>query len=238
MIENTFCHIKGIGLKTEANLWEKGIRCWSDWQKVNGQKLSGQSSIEIPDIFQVSHNALQTGDANFFCSRLPASECWRLFVHFREHLCYLDIETTGLGIDAEITTIALYDGKRVFTYVNGKNLQQFTEDIQRFSVLVSYNGKSFDIPCIEKYFNISLPQAQIDLRFVLARLGYKGGLKGCERHIGLHRGSLDGVDGSFAVHLWHLYDTLHSAISRRTAAYLSAESAIYCQGKKTHGVLR
>ena len=47
--------------------------------------------------------------------------------------------------------------------------------------------------------------AQIDLRYVLARLGYKGGLKGCEKSLGLHRGGLDGVDGYFAVLLWQLY---------------------------------
>jgi hypothetical protein len=118
---------------------------------------------------------------------------------------YLDIETTGLDDYAEVTTIALYDGKEVFTYINGRNLNDFVEDIQQYQVIVSYNGKSFDIPFLERYFRIRLDHAQIDLRYVLARLGIKGGLKGCEKQLGLNRGNLDGVDGYFAVLLWHQY---------------------------------
>ena len=33
-------------------------------------------------------------------------------------------------------------------------------------------------------------------------MGYRGGLKGCEKQLGLDRGELDGVDGFFAVLLW------------------------------------
>ncbi len=34
-------------------------------------------------------------------------------------------------------------------------------------------------------------------------MGYRGGLKGCERALGLDRGDLASVDGFFAVLLWH-----------------------------------
>ena len=51
-----------------------------------------------------------------------------------------------------------------------------------------------------------LDQAHIDLRFVLASLGHKGGLKAVERRLGLHRDpAIDGVDGFEAVRLWHRY---------------------------------
>ena len=234
MIQNTFCHIRGVGLKTEANLWNKGVHNWSDWPKENGIRLPKQSLLEIPDIFETSLNALKNNDANFFYERLPASECWRLFTHFRNQLGYLDIETTGLGISAEITSIALYDGQQVSTYVNGRNLDQFAEDIQQFSVLVTYNGKSFDIPCIEKFFNITLPQAQIDLRYVLARLGYKGGLKGCEKQIGINRGALDGVDGSFAIHLWQLYNLYNNERALETLIAYNVEDTINLEQLLVH----
>jgi uncharacterized protein YprB with RNaseH-like and TPR domain len=54
-------------------------------------------------------------------------------------------------------------------------------------------------------FGLALDQAHIDLRYVLASLGYKGGLKGCERRLGLDRGDLANVDGYFAVLLWREY---------------------------------
>jgi uncharacterized protein YprB with RNaseH-like and TPR domain len=69
-------------------------------------------------------------------------------------------------------------------------------------VIVSYNGKCFDVPFIENYFNIRLDHAQIDLRYVLYSLGYRGGLKGCERQLGMDRGDLSDIDGFFAVLLW------------------------------------
>ncbi|MBT4815893.1 MAG: hypothetical protein HN742_30495 [Lentisphaerae bacterium] len=37
----------------------------------------------------------------------------------------------------------------------------------------------------------------------LASLGFKGGLKNCEKHLGLDREELEGVDGFFAVLLWY-----------------------------------
>jgi hypothetical protein len=47
-----------------------------------------------------------------------------------------------------------------------------------------------------------MAHAHIDLRYVLKSLGYAGGLKRCEKALGLDRGDLDGVDGFFAVLLW------------------------------------
>ncbi len=206
MLQHTFCHINGIGLKTEARLWAEGIRNWKDWHESKRVSLSQRALMEIPTIFEESLDALENRDPNFFCDRLTSSDQWRVFADFRDSLVYLDIETTGLGEGSDITTISLYDGKDVFYYVNGKNLDDFVEDINRYTVVVSYNGKGFDIPFIENYFRIRLNHAHIDLRYVLARLGLKGGLKGCEKMLGINRGILDGVDGSFAVYLWHQYE--------------------------------
>jgi hypothetical protein len=50
-----------------------------------------------------------------------------------------------------------------------------------------------------------LNHAQIDLRYVLYSLGYRGGLKGVERQLGPDRGDLRDVDGFFAVLLWDEY---------------------------------
>jgi uncharacterized protein len=50
---------------------------------------------------------------------------------------------------------------------------------------------------IENYFGIQLNHALIDLRYALGSLGYKGGLKGCERQLGMDKGDLRDVDGFF-----------------------------------------
>ena len=72
-------------------------------------------------------------------------------------------------------------------------------------MIVSYNGKSFDVSFIENYFNIRLDHAHIGLRYVLYSLGFRGGLKGCEQQLGIDRGDLREIDGFFAVLLWDEY---------------------------------
>ena len=129
-----------------------------------------------------------------------------MFPEFRSSIAYVDIETTGLdrGCD-EITTIALFDGRSIRTYVQGENLSRFADDIRDYRVLVTYNGKSFDVPFMERYFNSRLNHAQIDLRYILKSLGFSGGLKSCERQLGMSRGDLSEVDGFLAVYLWDRY---------------------------------
>jgi uncharacterized protein YprB with RNaseH-like and TPR domain len=43
------------------------------------------------------------------------------------------------------------------------------------------------------------------LRYILYSLGFKGGLKGCERQLEMDRGDLSDIDGFFAVLLWEEY---------------------------------
>ena len=204
MLTHSFIHLPGIGAKTEEKLWQAGIHRWPQWQDNPPVRLPNSSLPEIARLLHSSADNLAKGP-NFFSQRLPANEQWRLFSHFRDRTAYLDIETTGLGQDSEITTIALYDGHEVHCYVNGQNLDDFENDIWNYEILVTYNGKSFDVPFLERWFHTKLTHAHIDLRYILAKLGFTGGLKGCEKQMGIQRGALDGVDGYFAVLLWQDY---------------------------------
>lgn len=206
MIQNTFCHLKKIGLKKEAAFWNNGIFSWGDLLRhikmKQGLFTNNQTFLEKE--LTESFHQFGAGSATYFADRLTSSSAWRLFPDFRHCTAYVDIETNGMN-DPEITTIALYDGKHIRYYVNGQNLEQFQDDILNYRLLITYNGKTFDIPIIENFFRIRLPHAQIDLRYVLKSLGYTGGLKRCEQQLGISRGALDGVDGYFAVLLWHEY---------------------------------
>ncbi len=206
MLQNTFIHIPRVGKATEGKLWERGVTNWTDYKKATTPLLKGKHHITTLDFLTLSEEKLAQEDSFFFFKNIPSSDHWRLFGDFNKNAAYLDIETTGLETPGDhITTIALYAEGQVFYYVYGDNLDNFPKDIQKYSLIVTYNGKCFDIPFIEKYFNINLNKAHIDLRFVLASLGYKGGLKGCEKQLGISRGDLEGVDGYFAVLLWQEY---------------------------------
>lgn len=207
MIRNTFCHIPGVGLRTEQMLWGLGVHSWDDFGQTDARlPLSRGRSRLLAQHLDRSRVHLEQRDPGFFADLLPSDQHWRLFPDFRDRLAYLDIETTGMGTwEDHITTIALYDGRTIRWYVQGENLEQFEEDIQTYRVIVTYNGKCFDIPFIRNTLRIRMDQAQIDLRYLLAGLGYRGGLKGCERRLGIDREELDDVDGFFAVLLWQEY---------------------------------
>jgi uncharacterized protein YprB with RNaseH-like and TPR domain len=205
VLKNTFCHIPGISLFDEQRLWSLGIDTWEALRSARAADLPRRAATRVGSSIERSFESLERDDPAYFALSLPSSLHWRLFPDFRRLVAYLDIETTGLGSRDQITTIALYDGEEIFHYVSGENLDRFERDIARYPVVVTYNGKCFDVPFIERFFNISLDKVHIDLRYVLRSLGYTGGLKACEKSLGLDRGELADVDGYTAVLLWRDY---------------------------------
>jgi len=206
MLNSSFIHIQGIGAITEQRLWETGFRDWDSFPGDITIPFPAGRKYFLEKGIEESRRHLANRNPAYFSKHLPSNQCWRLFPEFRESTVYLDIETTGLDrYFNDITTIALYDGQSIKTYVRGQNLEDFIEDIQKYKVIVSYNGKSFDIPFIEHHFNIQLDHAHIDLRYILHSLGFRGGLKGCEKQLGMDRGDLTDIDGFFAVLLWEEY---------------------------------
>ncbi len=205
MLTNTFLHISGIGHKTEEEIWQAGIHSWQDFTATASATLR-HATCRLLENNRTRQPATALATPAYFYELLPASQHWRLFPHFRTKTAFIDIETTGICRESSaITTIALYDGRGIYTFVQGDNLHTFPELLARYEVIVTYNGKGFDVPMLERFFKITISQAHLDLRPILAALGYKGGLKGCERQLGIDRQELQGVNGHDAVILWNEY---------------------------------
>ena len=204
MIQNTFCHLPGITTTVERQLWADGVTCWDHLRQCTHPKVARKlTSLDVH--ITESTTRLRDADPAYFANRLASREHWRLLGDFRDGIAYLDIETTGLSSYDHLTTIALYDGRQVRHYIHGQNLDDFGRDIREYRLLVTYNGKCFDVPFIERALGVRLPQAHVDLRYVLKALGYSGGLKGVEKRLGMDREELEGVDGFLAVLLWREY---------------------------------
>jgi uncharacterized protein YprB with RNaseH-like and TPR domain len=209
MLRNTFIHLPGIGPNRERTLWNQGVLDWNRFLEAikNGVLRQGVYESAAPLVCQ-SMDAVAAGDAGFFHDRLPSRETWRLYPEFADRALFLDIETTGLSPDYnEVTVIGAFGGGQLAVFVNGINFDEFPAYVQQFPLLVTFNGSLFDVPFLRAHFpHARLDQAHIDLRFPLAVLGYRGGLKAVERKLGLARDSaIRDVDGFEAVWLWSRY---------------------------------
>ncbi len=208
MLRHTFQHIAGIGGKTERKIWREGLRSWEEFlHRPHSAPLPCWQRDRVCFALEESLSALEKKNAAYFLHRLSSRLHWRLYPEFAERMAFLDIETTGVGGGAYITVIGLYDGREPRVYVRGSNLHLFAREIQDYTLLVTYNGQQFDLPFIRAEMGLELPQAHIDLRYPLAALGYRGGLKKIERALGLEReGPLALLDGWCAVLLWQYYE--------------------------------
>ena len=169
-----------------------------------------------------SLEAAARADAGFFHALLPRQETWRLYPEFAEQALFLDIETTGLSAHFDqVTMIGAFGGGKLALFVNGINLEQFPAYVARFPLLVTFNGSQFDVPFLRTHFpQARLDQAHIDLRFVLAALGHRGGLKAVERSLGLARdAAIRDVHGFEAVRLWHRWRRGDRAALGKLALY-------------------
>jgi uncharacterized protein len=222
MIKSTFLHMPSIGKSTEEYLWQKGVLTWDDFlEKHHHLNLSHSKASTILSNISLSEEAHESGNHTFFSTRLAQKDHWRAFPDFNK-ICYLDIETTGLSpYFSDITLIGLYDGKESQFFIKGKNLSEFQEAVKGYSTIVSFNGRAFDIPFIQSKFpEIRFEQFHIDLRYALARLGYRGGLKAIEPQLGLIRpDEVQGVDGFEAVRLWRRYERGDKAALDKLIAY-------------------
>jgi uncharacterized protein YprB with RNaseH-like and TPR domain len=207
MLKRTFIHLPGVGPRREAHFWRQGLATWEDF--LAAKRIRGLSRDRLGWLRGELQGSLDhLADAAYFAARLQAGEHWRLFRHFRPRTAYLDIETTGtVWPGLLVTVVGLYDGQNMRQFVQGRNLQQFPRVLAEFDLLVTFNGTQFDLPVLRAYFpELKLPPAHVDLRFLMARLGFKGGLKKIESRFGIRRPkAVSGMDGYMAVLLWQRY---------------------------------
>jgi uncharacterized protein YprB with RNaseH-like and TPR domain len=226
MLRNTFQHIPRLGEKRERALWRRGICTWDDFladPRRSGLPPAMQQDAQA--LLRLSQEAIAQRNIYFFEQLLPPREHWRLYPEFQEVTAYLDIETGAVGPGRQgITVIGLYDGREFTSFVRGDNLHRFEAHIRRYDLLVTFNGKSFDVPLIERDLAIPMYQSQLDLKPFLHGLGYRGGLKRIEWEVGVVREEgVAGLTGFDAVLLWERYRRGDAAALDRLLAYNRAD---------------
>ena len=154
MLTQSFIHLPRVGKVTEGEIWDTGISTWDDFlsadelpSRIRGKRRYLRSLIER------SAERYELRDAAYFDGALPARERWRLYPDFREHAAFVDIETTGLSPERGIITlIGVLDSDGYTAYVHGENLADFREAMERYDLVITFNGAAFDLPYIEHHF--------------------------------------------------------------------------------------
>jgi len=207
MLLNTFIHIPTIGIKTERLIWKQGISNWYDFLKNKPDFMSHEKYLFCCE--EIREGISNISNPVYFAKKLPKSEHWRLYEAYSALCAYLDIETNSREDNiVEVTVIGIYDGENYTPFVSGKNLEEFEAFISKFMLVVTFSGNTFDLPMLQKTFpNVYIPPIQIDLKYVLRKLGIRGGLKKVEELFCIERPpDIKGLNGYHALLLWRQFE--------------------------------
>jgi uncharacterized protein YprB with RNaseH-like and TPR domain len=203
-IENSFIPVSGVGERTERKLWRAGITRWDDF---DGSVVGSTTADRIESFIDTARSHLEEGNARYFGEQFPSGSQWRLYENFAEETCFLDIETTGLDHDRDdVTVVGLHRGGETDALVRGRDLtrERLRSELDAAEMLVTFNGKRFDVPFLETSFDLDIDVPHLDLMYPCRQIGLTGGLKEIEQRVGIDRDRPD-LSGRDAVRLWREY---------------------------------
>ncbi len=207
MLQNSFVVLPRVHHRTEKSIWKQDIHSWQDFSSANKIKGFSAARKEHCDwCLQHAKKCLRNGDASYFAGALPFSEQWRLYDEFKDEACFLDIETSGYY--GSVTVVGISDGVDALTFVRGFNLDKSAVEnvLGKYKLLLTFNGASFDLPVLKRYFNLNINIPHIDLRFACQRAGFSGGLKSIEKELNIkRRDEVSDMAGDDAVYLWEMW---------------------------------
>jgi hypothetical protein len=182
MLQSTFQLVRGVGPAGERKLWRAGVARWGDLEGAGPPIVSKRAAPLLADAARAATDAFGRGDVARLARLLPTGERWRLLGAFGAAAVYLDIETGDDVWGREgISAIGVLDSDGPRLLLAGRDLERFPALARDWTLLVTFNGSSFDVPILRRAFpEWTPPAAHVDLRHALARLGHHGGLKAIE----------------------------------------------------------
>ncbi|HLX61680.1 MAG TPA: ribonuclease H-like domain-containing protein [Planctomycetota bacterium] len=216
MLTRSFIHLSGVTHARERHLWHDGLVSWDDMLSQRDLFDDGPAPA-LEQELSLSRLKLAESDSRWFEERLGPSHAWRMAADFDDgRIAYLDIETDGQRPDEPLndgggpdrtTVVAIWDGAAARIFLRSHDLDEIPEYLSKYSVLCTFNGKSFDIPYLEKRFGKRFFEgAHLDLRPITRAVGLTGGLKKIEAQIGIERpADIRRYSGYDAVKLWAAY---------------------------------
>ncbi len=207
MLRESFIFLDRVSQRGEQKIWNQGINHWQEF--LSAPKIQGMNKTikERHDskINEVKKHLLND-EHTVLAKLIPKKEHWRLYNEFKDECCFLDIETSGYYGD--VTVLGISNGFDTQTFVRGVTLDKtlVQRELNKYKMIVTFNGSSFDLPVLNRYFNFDFPQIHVDLRWVSKRIDLVGGLKNIERELNIRRAEeVKDVTGEDAVMLWRAW---------------------------------
>lgn len=187
MIRNTFLFLEKVKHRKEQNLWKQGIRTWTDF--LNAEIIKNISPIKkayFDRKIKEAQQALREENSSYFKEKLPKKEMWRLYPEFKEECCFLDVEIDN---KRRVILVGISNYYNSNFFVHRINLEHnfLQEELDKYKLLITFNGSSFDLPLLDRQLNIEIKIPHIDLKPLCVKLGLKGGLKEVENILNLKR---------------------------------------------------
>jgi len=184
MITNSFIILPGVQESKEKSIIKQGILNWDDFLATSNIKgISQKKKIYYNHLlFEAKKQLFQKNNASYFLNCLKPVQLWRLFDYFKDECCYLDIE-------GDINIIGLCNNYETKTLVQGINLDYnlLHRELSKYKIVITFNGSSYDLPKLKKFFQKFPNIVHIDLKSLCWRVGLKGGLKEIEKKLNLNR---------------------------------------------------
>ncbi|NLF95012.1 MAG: ribonuclease H-like domain-containing protein [Oligosphaeraceae bacterium] len=233
-LSQAFLHFPQIGPKRRQELLAAGLVSWQDLPEECPPQLTclRRAWAGINAARRENLQALTEQDWQYFASRLDGRERWRLLVNAWEEAVFLDIETSGLSFQPEVTVISCWDGQELRLFVRNENLEDFLDYADGVRLFVTFNGAQFDLPVLRQEFHIPeiSPAAHLDLRWICRQAGYQHGLKSIERQLSILRpADLQETNGEEAVYLWQRWQRERVEAARRKLLRYCAADTIALQ---------
>jgi len=208
MIKNTFFIFKGISKEKEKELWNKGIRTWEDFLKKDKiQGISKEKKQNYDLQIKKAIIKLEYEEHDYFIKLIPIKLHYRYYPIIKDELIYIDIESYGHTKSNEITIIGIGNGEYT-RIIRGDNTDssELKRILSKAKGIVTYNGRSYDIPILKKRYRISFENKFIiDLKHLMQELEYKGGLKKIEEELGIKRQLSHKIMNGDPINLWKAY---------------------------------
>ena len=206
ILDQSLCQLAGITPMTEIALRSKGIWTTRQLMAQADSLFSPRKAAKLREAFSRIELARKLGLVDILVNAMPCGHRVRVLADYYPQALFIDVETSGISSESmRITCISTCLNGKTASFVSGQNLECFLNVWAKARIVVTFNGKRFDVPLLQREFDLSTLPAHIDLMDEARHFGYVGGLKAIEARIGFFRKKTMCESGSDAPMLWQRY---------------------------------